>query len=167
MGLSNIITFDMGGTSTDVALVQGVEPRMSYDNQISAYPLQMPQLDIHTIGSGGGSVVWIGPTVPCKWARKVPGPFPGQLVMAEAAAPTLSDANLILGKIIRPTAFERGSTLDFALAQRAFLAIAKPLGVPEFTLSDRRVASRDRKDGRRRAGRFPFIAGLIHAILRS
>jgi hypothetical protein len=59
-GLSDIITFDMGGTSTDVALVHGLRARMSYDNQIDAYPLQMPQLDMHTIGAGGGSIVWIG-----------------------------------------------------------------------------------------------------------
>jgi hypothetical protein len=59
-GLTNIITFDMGGTSTDVSLVHALTPRMSYNNQIDAYPLQMPQLDIHAIGAGGGSIVWIG-----------------------------------------------------------------------------------------------------------
>ena len=48
----DFITFDMGGTSTDVALVHQLSPRMSHDNQIDAYPLQMPQLDIHTIGAG-------------------------------------------------------------------------------------------------------------------
>jgi N-methylhydantoinase A len=57
--VDDIITFDMGGTSTDVALVRNREPRMSHDNQIDAYPLQMPQLDIRTIGAGGGSIVWV------------------------------------------------------------------------------------------------------------
>ena len=60
-GWRDIITFDMGGTSTDVALAHNLQPRMSHDNQIDAYPLQMPQLDIHTIGAGGGSIVWVQP----------------------------------------------------------------------------------------------------------
>ena len=72
-GVEDIITFDMGGTSTDVALVQGLAPRMSHDNQIDAWPLKMPQLDIHTIGAGGGSIVWIqDPMEPLAWDRGAP-----------------------------------------------------------------------------------------------
>ena len=77
-GVEDIITFDMGGTSTDVALVHGLAPRMSHDNQIDAYPLKMPQLDIHTIGAGGGSIVRIQPDgtlgVGPRSAGAVPGP---------------------------------------------------------------------------------------------
>ena len=58
-GVRDCITFDMGGTSTDVALIYDLAPRISHDNQIDAYPLQVPQLDIHTIGAGGGSIAWV------------------------------------------------------------------------------------------------------------
>ena len=58
-GQRDVITFDMGGTSTDVALVSDLSPRISHANQIDAYPLQMPQLDIHSIGAGGGSIIWV------------------------------------------------------------------------------------------------------------
>ena len=53
-GVDDCITFDMGGTSTDIALIHQLTPRISHFNQIDAYPLQVPQLDIHTIGAGGG-----------------------------------------------------------------------------------------------------------------
>ena len=101
-GIRDVITFDMGGTSTDVALVHDLAPRMSHDNQIDAFPLQMPQLDIHTIGAGGGSIVWvrgdgtldIGP----QSAGAVPGPAcygrgrrGGHYLRCESAARTPTD----------------------------------------------------------------------------
>ena len=59
-GVADFITFDMGGTSTDVALCKGAMPDVSYDNLIEAYPSRIAQLDIHTIGAGGGSVAYRG-----------------------------------------------------------------------------------------------------------
>ena len=83
MAVDDCITFDMGGTSTDVALIhQGLMPRISHTNQIDAYPLQVPQLDIHTIGAGGGSIACVQPDgtlevlttarVPCPDRRALP-----------------------------------------------------------------------------------------------
>ena len=127
--LTNIITFDMGGTSTDVALVQGAEPRMSYDNQIGAYPLQMPRLDIHTIGSGGGSIVWIGADGTLQVGPQSTGAVPGPACYGRGGKlATLSDANLILGRLSDRRPLSGGLKLDLALAHQAFLAIAKPFG---------------------------------------
>ena len=76
-GVDDCITFDMGGTSTDVALIHQLMPRISHTNQIDAYPLQVPQLDIHTIGAGGGSIAWFSRMGRLKSDRKrgaMPGP---------------------------------------------------------------------------------------------
>jgi N-methylhydantoinase A len=128
-GLSDIITFDMGGTSTDVALVQGVEPRMSYNNQIGAYPLQVPQLDIHTIGSGGGSIIWIGDDGTLQVGPQSAGATPGPACYGRGGRlPTISDANLILGRLSTKRSLSGGLKLDIALAQQSFRAIAEHLG---------------------------------------
>ena len=127
MNLSNIITFDMGGTSTDVALVQGVEPRMSYDNQVDAYPLLMPQLDIHTIGSGGGSIIWIDADETLQVGPQSAGAVPGPACYGRGGdLPTISDANLILGKLSteRPLSALK---LQFEFARQAFVTIAQRL----------------------------------------
>ena len=120
----DIITFDMGGTSTDVALVHDLAPRMSHDNQIDAYPLKMPQLDIHTIGAGGGSIVWIQPDgtlgVGPQSASAVPGPA---CYGRGGTEPTVSDANLLLGRLPIGRALSGGLVLDAEKAQASFEAL--------------------------------------------
>jgi N-methylhydantoinase A len=128
LGLSNIITIDMGGTSTDVALVQGLEPRMSYDNQIGAYPLQMPQLDIHTIGAGGGSIIWEAADGTLEIGPESAGALPGPACYGRGGRlPTLSDANLLLGRLSDSRALSGGLKLDRSFAVKAFSGIAESL----------------------------------------
>ena len=99
-GFGKVIGFDMGGTSTDVALVHDLIPRMSHDNQIDAYPLRYPQLDIHTIGAGGGSIVWIGPDQTLRIGPHSAGAVPGPACYGRGGTlPTISDANLLLGRL--------------------------------------------------------------------
>ncbi|MBF6570107.1 MAG: hydantoinase/oxoprolinase family protein [Candidatus Binataceae bacterium] len=127
-GLSHIITFDMGGTSTDVALVHALKPRMSYDNQIDAYPLQTPQLDIHAIGAGGGSIIWIGPDGTLQIGPQSAGAVPGPACYCRGGKePTISDANLILGRLPTERAISGGLKLDKTLAQSAFRRLADEL----------------------------------------
>jgi len=125
----DIITFDMGGTSTDVALVRDLEPRMSHDNQVDAYPLRMPQLDIHTIGAGGGSIAWVQPDGTLGVGPRSAGAVPGPACYGRGGEePTLSDANLLLGRLPTGRPLSGGLVLDAAHARAAFEALARRLG---------------------------------------
>lgn len=125
----DFITFDMGGTSTDVALVHDLAPRMSHDNQIDAFPLQMPQLDIHTIGAGGGSVIWVGHDDTLQIGPRSAGAVPGPACYGRGGAqPTISDANLVLGRLPTDRALAGGLTLDIGAANTAFEGVANALG---------------------------------------
>ena len=123
-GVEDIITFDMGGTSTDVALVQGLAPRMSHDNQIDAWPLKMPQLDIHTIGAGGGSIVWIQPDGTLGVGPRSAGAVPGPAGYGRGGTePTVSDANLLLGRLPAGRTLSGGLELDAEKARCAFRSL--------------------------------------------
>ena len=125
-GVEDIITFDMGGTSTDVALVHGRTPRMSHDNQIDAFPLKMPQLDIHTIGAGGGSIVWVQPDGTLGVGPRSAGAVPGPACYGRGGAePTVSDANLLLGRLASGRALSGGLVLEEGRARDAFRALAR------------------------------------------
>jgi len=131
-GQRDLITFDMGGTSTDVALVHDLTPRMSHDNQIDAFPLQMPQLDICTIGAGGGSIVWIGLDGTIQIGPQSAGAIPGPACYGRGGRdPTISDANLLLGRLPTDRALAGGLVLDAATAQSAFQGVAERLGTDD------------------------------------
>jgi N-methylhydantoinase A len=131
-GLSDCITFDMGGTSTDVALVRDLTPRMSHDNQIEAYPLQMPQLDIHTIGAGGGSIVWVGADGTLEIGPQSAGAMPGPACYGRGGTePTISDANLLLGRLPTARALSGGLVLDKGNAEAAFSRVAAAMGTDD------------------------------------
>ena len=128
-GVEDLITFDMGGTSTDVALVQGLAPRMSHDNRIDAFPLKMPQLDIHTIGAGGGSIVWVQPDGTLGVGPRSAGAVPGPACYGRGGAePTVSDANLLLGRLPVGRALAGGLVLDSGKARSAFRALGERIG---------------------------------------
>ena len=128
-GVRDIITFDMGGTSTDVSLVRDLAPRMSFDNQIDAYPLQMPQLDIHAIGAGGGSVIWVGTDGTLQIGPRSAGALPGPACYGRGGTePTISDANLILGRLPVSRPLAGGLMLDRGLAEAAFRRLADVIG---------------------------------------
>jgi N-methylhydantoinase A len=131
-GLRDIITFDMGGTSTDVALVHNLTARMSFDNQIDAYPLQMPQLDIHAIGAGGGSVIWVGSDGTLQIGPRSAGAIPGPACYGHGGLePTISDANLVLGRLPVARPLAGGLMLDRKLAEEAFARVASALGTKD------------------------------------
>jgi N-methylhydantoinase A len=128
-GAGRLLTFDMGGTSTDVALVDG-EPRLTSSGRIAGYPVAVPMVDMHTIGAGGGSVarvdagglLLVGPTS----AGADPGPA---CYGRGGREPTVTDANLVLGRL-DPQGFLGGRMpLDLAAARAAVGAIAAPLGL--------------------------------------
>jgi N-methylhydantoinase A len=97
-----LLTFDMGGTSTDVSLIHG-ESQVTTEAQIGGFPIRLPILDIHTIGAGGGSIATIDPggslRVGPQSAGAVPGPACYGRMEGENTHPTVTDANIVLGYI--------------------------------------------------------------------
>ena len=128
-GLSGCISFDMGGTSTDVALIDGLEPRISHINQIDAYPLQVPQLDIHTIGAGGGSIAWIREDGTLEVGPQSAGATPGPACYGRGGSDvTISDANLLLNRLPAGRPLAGDLRLSKARAEEAFRRLANALG---------------------------------------
>ena len=128
----DVITFDMGGTSTDVALVSDLTPRISHANQIDAYPLQIPQLDIHTIGAGGGSIIWVRPDGTLEVGPQSAGAVPGPACYQQGGTePTISDANLVMGRLPTERKLSGGLVLSYELAEKAFKDVAEKLGASD------------------------------------
>ncbi len=96
-GLSDIITFDMGGTSTDVALCQGAA-RTTNEAQITGLPVAVPVLDIHTVGAGGGSIAYVDEGGALRVGPESAGADPGPACYGFGTRPTVTDANLVLGR---------------------------------------------------------------------
>jgi N-methylhydantoinase A len=97
-GLERIISFDMGGTSTDVALVEG-EARVSGQSEIAGFPVGVPMLDIHTVGAGGGSIARFDAAGASRVGPESAGADPGPICYGRGTQPTVTDANLILGRL--------------------------------------------------------------------
>jgi len=110
-GFDNIIAFDMGGTSTDVSLVEG-EIKTASDAQIAGVPISVPMLDIHTVGAGGGSLARFDAAGVLRVGPESAGADPGPICYGRGTQPTVTDANLLLGRL-QPTKFLGGEfTLD-------------------------------------------------------
>ena len=126
----NLITFDMGGTSTDVSLVMNGVPSISSETEIAGLPVRTPVLDIVSVGAGGGSVIWIDDGGMLRVGPRSAGASPGPACYGRGGvAPTVTDAHVVRGTI-RADAFLGGTMcLDVAAAHRAFEGIAKQLGL--------------------------------------
>ena len=110
-GFENIIAFDMGGTSTDVSLVEG-EIKTASDAQTAGLPISVPLLDIHTVGAGGGSLARFDAAGVLRVGPESAGADPGPICYGRGLQPTVTDANLLLGRL-QPTNFLGGEfTLD-------------------------------------------------------
>jgi len=107
VGIEKLITFDMGGTSTDVALVNGSLP-FSTESKIAGFPVKIPMLDIHTVGAGGGSIANFDFGGALKVGPKSAGADPGPICYGNGEQITVTDANLYLGRLI-PERFLNGN----------------------------------------------------------
>ena len=127
----NLITFDMGGTSTDVALCPGTIPTTA-ESTITDLPLRLPVIDIHTVGAGGGSIAFIDAGGALQVGPQSAGAVPGPACYGRGGtAPTVTDANLVLGRL-DAFGFLGGSgsiRLDEAAAQRAVSDLGAQLGL--------------------------------------
>jgi N-methylhydantoinase A len=141
-GLPRLLTFDMGGTSTDVALVDG-EPRITTAGRIAGYPVALPMVDMHTIGAGGGSIARLDAGGALLVGPESAGADPGPACYRRGGEqPTVTDAHLVLGRL-RADAFLGGRMrLDEPGARRAVgrLAVAMGVSVEDAALGILRVA---------------------------
>ena len=116
-GFDRIISFDMGGTSTDVALVDR-EIRAGSQAEIAGLPIGVPMLDIHTVGAGGGSIARFDAAGALRVGPESAGADPGPICYGRGTQPTVTDANLLLGRL-QPQRFLGGDfTLDLERTQR-------------------------------------------------
>lgn len=124
-----LLTFDMGGTSTDVAVIDG-DIRLTNDGHIGDYPVAVPMVDMHTIGAGGGSIAYIDQGGLLQVGPESAGAFPGPACYGRGGEkPTVTDANTVLGRL-RPEEFlGKQMTLDLTKATAAVKTIADPLGL--------------------------------------
>ncbi|RST86023.1 hydantoinase/oxoprolinase family protein [Aquibium carbonis] len=100
-GFDNLVTYDMGGTSTDVALIRGARPAVSNEIEIEyAMPIHVPMVDVHTVGAGGGSIARVDDAGLLQVGPESAGATPGPICYGRGGVePTISDANLLLGRL--------------------------------------------------------------------
>lgn len=122
-GLSNehkIITFDMGGTSADISLIQNGKLQVSYDRYVEGYPARVPMIDIITVGAGGGSIAKIDEGGAMKVGPRSAGAVPGPACyMRGGEEPTVTDANIMLGKLNQYKILGGKMDVDRSLAEAA------------------------------------------------
>ena len=100
LGLEDLITYDMGGTSTDVCLIRELQAPVTTDQYIEDYPVRTPQIDIHTVGAGGGSIAWVDSGDILKVGPQSAGADPGPASYGRGGTEaTVTDANLLLGRL--------------------------------------------------------------------
>lgn len=132
----HLITLDMGGTSVDIAVVQGEVPYSS-DNTVGDFPVIMPAVDVSSIGAGGGSIAWLDKDGVLKVGPQSAGANPGPACYGYGGElPTITDAYLLVG-ILSPDNFLGGEmSLNPDLSKKAIDSIAKPLGLNSLQAAD-------------------------------
>ncbi len=118
-GFENAISFDMGGTSTDVSLIVGGRAELGAEREVAGLPLRLPAVDLHTVGAGGGSIVWLDSGGAIRVGPESAGADPGPACYGRGGTrPTVTDANLLLGRL--PAILAGGVELDGEAAASAF-----------------------------------------------
>ncbi|QQO53679.1 MAG: hydantoinase/oxoprolinase family protein [Thiohalocapsa sp. PB-PSB1] len=135
-GIGRLLTFDMGGTSTDVALVDGA-PRLTTEGRVADWPVAVPMVDMHTIGAGGGSIARMDAGGALLVGPESAGAHPGPVCYNRGGRqPTVTDANLVLGRL-RPEAFLGGRMrLDPNAARLALERLGTELGLSGHDLAE-------------------------------
>ncbi|HZT60853.1 MAG TPA: hydantoinase/oxoprolinase family protein [Pyrinomonadaceae bacterium] len=126
-GIDDIITFDMGGTSTDVALCAGGELRLTNEASVAGLPVAVPVLDIHTVGAGGGSIARIDAGGSLRVGPESAGAVPGPACYGRGTQPTVTDANLVLGRFGGADLLGGEFKLDEARAVGALRKLAREM----------------------------------------
>lgn len=131
IGHPDLVTFDVGGTSTDVSLIAGGRPLFTSNRQVAGYPVKMPMVDIHVIGAGGGSIAWLDDAGSLKVGPHSAGAVPGPVGYGRGGTePTITDAEITLQRL-NPKVLLKGRMAVDAPAAREVIAtrVAGPLGL--------------------------------------
>ena len=129
-GIGDLVTLDMGGTSADMALIRGGEADIAYERAVAGFPIRLPQIDIATIGAGGGSIAWFDRDGLMKVGPQSAGADPGPACYGRGnTEPTVTDANLLLGRLSPRGLLDGGMRLDEDRARAAFEPAARRLGL--------------------------------------
>jgi len=129
-GDGDALGFDMGGTSCDVCVVEAGEVRRTDAREIGGRPIQLPMVDVHTVGAGGGSIGWRDAGGALRAGPRSAGADPGPACYGRGGTePTVTDANLLLGRLAGDTRLAGGVDLDAGAAERAVGELARSLGL--------------------------------------
>ncbi len=125
MGAGDAVAFDMGGTSCDVSLIREGRPGRSTEREVAGLPVRLPMLDIHTVGAGGGSIAWIDDGGALRVGPQSAGADPGPACYGRGGdLPTVTDANLVLGRLDAAVPLAGSVGLDAKAARRAVATVA-------------------------------------------
>ncbi|MFI5078484.1 MAG: hydantoinase/oxoprolinase family protein, partial [Vicinamibacteria bacterium] len=134
-GHPRVIGFDMGGTSTDVCLIDGAIPTTA-DTMVGDFPVRLPVIDIHSVGAGGGSIVYVDSGGALRVGPRSAGAVPGPVCYGQGTELTVTDANLLLGRL-DPGQFLGGRmTLDIERARRIAADLGRRVGLDEAALAE-------------------------------
>jgi N-methylhydantoinase A len=121
-GIDDAISLDMGGTSTDVCLIANLVAERTTERPVAGFPLRLSSVDLHTVGAGGGSIVWRDGGGALRVGPRSAGADPGPACYGRGGTqPTITDANLLVGRL--PTRLAAGLELDADAAERAFAGL--------------------------------------------
>lgn len=130
LAIPGLMTFDMGGTSTDAALLANGEIQLSNEGSIGPYPVGVPMVDMHTIGAGGGSIAYLDSGSMLHVGPESAGAKPGPACYGQGGiSATVTDANLILGRLQAESFMGGGIQLDYAAAEAAIQKLASKLAL--------------------------------------
>jgi N-methylhydantoinase A len=128
-GRRNVITLDMGGTSADVAMIRDYKVDLAFDRDVAGFPIRLPCVDVETVGAGGGSVAWFDRDGLLKVGPISAGADPGPACYGRGGErPTVTDANLLLGRLSSRGLLDGDMGLDPALSRSAFQSLVDQLG---------------------------------------
>ena len=131
-GYENALGFDMGGTSTDVSLIQDGKPLISRQTSLGYYPIKIPSVEVHSVGAGGGSIAHVPMTGALRVGPESTGAAPGPACYGKGGEqPTVTDANLLLGRL-PPRLLDGKMDLDLKAAEEAVGKIARTLELDQY-----------------------------------
>jgi N-methylhydantoinase A len=129
-GDGDALGFDMGGTSCDVCVIEGGEVRRTDSRRIDGRPIQLPMVDVHTVGAGGGSIGWRDAGGALRVGPRSAGAEPGPACYGRGGSePTVTDANLLLGHLAGDSQLAGGVALDAEAAERTVAELGQSLGL--------------------------------------
>jgi N-methylhydantoinase A len=129
-GRGSVVSFDMGGTSTDVCRIDGGRPEVTYERPIDGLPCRMPSVAVHTVGAGGGSIAWVDGGGALRVGPRSAGAVPGPAAYGRGGvAATVTDANIALGRMATASPLAGTVILDHSAAVSALARVAEMAGI--------------------------------------